>query len=228
MASNKLRTRITYTPEVVDQMNAPEIRAAYSKLRHIAYERVKRMEKYGYQNRKLYKKAQEELSGLPTMGGLTDADVAQLLLDTSAWLRNPLTKISVQQKKDRQIIKHLREKGYKFINKSNVYDFLEFLNDMSEAYKDKNYDYEKIVDVYNQAARLQIPETKLREEFKTFMANRKKLPDIKLTGNPNADSAAISEALGIRAQTTEKSKVKLPRGQKAEKKYNRKRGYGKR
>ena len=227
MASNKLRTRITYTPEVVDQMAAPEIRAAYSKLRHIAYERVKRMEKYGYQNRKLYKKAQEELYGLPTMGGLSDADVAQLLLDTSAWLRNPLTKISVQQKKDRQIIQHLREKGYKFINKSNVYDFLEFLNDMGEAYAEKNYDYEKIVDVYNQAARLQIPETRLRDEFETFMANRSKLPDVQLTGNPNADSAAISKALGIRVQTGEKSKVKLPRGQKAEMTYKRKRKYGK-
>lgn len=218
MASNKLRTRITYTPEVVDQMSAPEIRAAYSKLRHIAYERVKRMEKYGYQNRKLYKKAQEELSGLPTMGGLTDADVAQLLLDTSAWLRNPLTKISVQQKKDRQIIQHLREKGYKFINKSNVYDFLEFLNDMGEAYKEKNYDYEKIVDVYNQAARLDIPEEELRKHFEEFINARLSIRQLEPTGDRQADSENLAVALGIKKKPAPKGGLK----------YNRKRNYGKR
>lgn len=58
MASNKLRTRIVYTAEVVDQMSDKEVRAAYTSIRHIAVERQKRLQKYGYTGTRNAKEAE--------------------------------------------------------------------------------------------------------------------------------------------------------------------------
>lgn len=170
MASNKLRTRITYTSEAVDQMTFAEVKKAYTSIRHTAVERAKRLSKYGYTNTRAGKEA-ARLRQFPTLGDMTsEAEVRQMLLDTSKWLRNRYSKAGEVRKKNKEAIKSFREAGYGFVNESNIIDFLEFLDDMQETYADKNYEYEKIADAYEIAQKYQIPEDELRRDFESWMS----------------------------------------------------------
>lgn len=167
MASNKLRTRIVYTSEAVDQMSDAEVRKAYTSIRHIAVERAKRLKKMGYSNTEAGKMA--ERIGFPKISETTPEGLRQILLDTSLWLRRRSSMAGEVRKKNRQTVKSFQEMGYTFINETNVVDFLNFMNEVRETYADKNYDYAKIADAYELADRYQIPSDELLRDFDTWM-----------------------------------------------------------
>lgn len=212
MASNKLRTRITYTSEVVDQMTPQEVRSAYTKLRHIAKQRFDRLAKYGYQEYGVYKRAEKELKGLPKMAGRSDDEVAQLLLDTSRWLRDPRTKAGVTYKMDSKILNTLHDEGYDFINRKNLHEFLDYMNDLKDQMNEK-WDYEKIVQAFGQAKRLNVPVNVLKANFEKWMENQTKIEKIEATEDNSANLIAVQKAWA----PEKKGNVK----------YSRKRKYGK-
>lgn len=218
MASNKLRTRITYTSEVVDQMSASEVRAAYTKIRHIAVERFKRLERYGYTDRKAYQNAVLQLGSFPTIASIGDAELRQVLIDTSRWLRDPMSKAGKVRSRDIALVKTFRGMGYNFVSRSNINDFLNFLNEHQEAYQERNFDYHKIMQAYGEAERLNVPRDYLEQHFEEFLKNQKNLSRVEPTGDPQADSENLAVALGL------KKKPAPPGGLK----YKRKRNYGKR
>ena len=222
MASNKLRTRIVYTSEAVDQMSDAEVRKAYTSIRHIAVERAKRLSKYGYTNTRAGKEA-ARLRQFPGISGMSsDAEVRQMLLDTSKWLRNPFSKAAEVKKKNREVIKKFRDMKYEFVNESNIIDFLEFMDEMQETYADKNYEYTRIADAYEIAQKYQIPEEELRRDFELWMnkGTAKKLNKLGEGSSAEDVRAIISSAR--KKQQEEEFKAKAKAFQ------NRPRTYGKR
>lgn len=213
MASNKLRTRITYTSEVVDQMTPQEVRSAYTKLRHIAKQRFDRLAKYGYQDYVMYQRAEKELKGLPKMAGRSDAEVAQLLLDTSRWLRDPRSKAGVAYKMDTEILKTLHKEQYDFVTRENLHEFLDYLNDLKDQ-KDQKWDYEKVVEAYGQAKRLNVPVNVLKANFQKWMDNMKKIEKIEATEDNSANLIAVQKAWA----PEKKGKIKYARKPKYGKK----------
>lgn len=193
MASNKLRTRIVYTSEAVDQMTDAEVRKAYTSIRHIAVERAKRLAKYGYTNTKAGREA-ARLRDFPKLGEMTDAETRQMLLDTSVWLRNKYSKAAEVSKQNRKAMESFRKMGYEFINKENIVDFLNFMNEMQEAYADKNYDYAKIADAYEIAQKYQIPEEELKRDFESWMNKGGVVETVQKLGE-GASSEQISKVL---------------------------------
>lgn len=218
MASNKLRTRITYTSEVVDLMSAADVRSAYTSIRHIAKERLARLVKYNYTDRKAYQDAVRNMASFPAMKGLDDATIRQLLLDTSRWLRNPMTKAGAVRSRDIELVKTFRSMGYDFVNRQNINDFLNFLNEHQEAYQERNYDYHKIAQAYGDMVRLNVPRDYLEEHFEQFISAQKSIQRLEPTGDPRADSENLAVALGVKKKPAPKGGLK----------YNRKRNYGKR
>ena len=218
MASNKLRTRITYTSEVVDLMSAADVRSAYTSIRHIAKERLARLVKYNYTDRQAYKDAVLNMASFPAMKGLDDATIRQLLLDTSRWLRTPRTKAGAVRSRENQLLKKFRQMGYTFLNRENLYDALTFMNELQEAYEDKNWGSPKILEAVEQAFRLQVPPEYLKEHIEDFVKNREKIRKLEPTGDPRADSENLAVALGVKKKPAPKGGLK----------YNRKRNYGKR
>lgn len=169
MASNKLRTRIIYTSEAVDQMTYEEVKKAYTSIRHIAVERGKRLAKYGYTGTSAGKEA-ARLNYFPPIREMSsEAEVRQMLLDTSKWLRRRASKAAEVKKINKEKAKAFRNAGYEFINESNIADFLEFMGEMQEAYADKNYDYTRIADAWDLAQKYQIPEEEVRANFDDWM-----------------------------------------------------------
>lgn len=178
MASNKLRTRIVYTSEAVDQMTDAEVRKAYTSIRHIAVERFQRLGKYGFTNTQTYKDAAD--IGFPKLAHLTASEARQTLLDTSLWLRSPYSKVTRMQKRNREALSSFKEMHYDFLNMGNINDALNFLNDMLEKHDDLHYSYVTIMKAYDEAQRLNIPSSYLRDNFKAYMANLNKISNIAL------------------------------------------------
>lgn len=178
MASNKLRTRIVYTSEAVDQMTDAEVRKAYTSIRHIAVERFQRLGKYGFTNTQTYKEAAD--IGFPKLSHMSPSQARQTLLDTSLWLRSPYSKVTRMQKRNREALSSFKEMHYDFLNMGNINDALNFLNDMMEKHDDLHYSYVTIMKAYDEAQRLNIPAEYLRTNFKAYMANLDKISDIAL------------------------------------------------
>lgn len=176
MASNKLRTRIVYTSEAVDQMTDAEVRKAYTSIRHIAVERFQRLGKYGFTNTQTYKEAAD--IGFPKLSQMSPSQARQTLLDTSLWLRSPYSKVSKMKERNRKAAATFKEMGFNFINKSNINDALNFMNDMLEKHEDLHYSYVTIMQAYDEAQRLNIPQDYLRKNFYAYMKNLSKISEI--------------------------------------------------
>lgn len=176
MASNKLRTRIVYTSEAVDQMTDAEVRKAYTSIRHIAVERFQRLGKYGFTNTQTYKEAAD--IGFPKLSNMSPSQARQTLLDTSLWLRSPYSKVSKMNERNRKAASTFKDMGFNFINKNNINDALNFMNDMLEKHEDLHYSYVTIMQAYDEAQRLNIPKEYLRTNFDAYMKNLSKISDI--------------------------------------------------
>lgn len=176
MASNKLRTRIVYTSEAVDQMTDAEVRKAYTSIRHIAVERFQRLGKYGFTNTQTYKEAAD--IGFPKLSQMSPSQARKTLLDTSLWLRSPYSKVSKMNERNRKAAATFKEMGFNFINKSNINDALNFMNDMLEKHEDLHYSYVTIMQAYDEAQRLNIPQDYLRKNFYAYMKNLSKISEI--------------------------------------------------
>lgn len=176
MASNKLRTRIVYTSEAVDQMTDAEVRKAYTSIRHIAVERFQRLGKYGFTNTQTYKEAAD--IGFPKLSHMSPSQARQTLLDTSLWLRSPYSKVSKMNERNRKAASTFKEMGFNFINKSNINDAMNFMNDMLEKHEDLHYSYVTIMQAYDEAQRLNIPQEYLRKNFYAYMKNLSKISEI--------------------------------------------------
>lgn len=176
MASNKLRTRIVYTSEAVDQMTDAEVRKAYTSIRHIAVERFQRLGKYGFTNTQTYKEAAD--IGFPKLSHMSPSQARQTLLDTSLWLRSPYSKVSKMNERNRKAASTFKDMGFNFINKNNINDALNFMNDMLEKHEDLHYSYVTIMQAYDEAQRLNIPQDYLRKNFDAYMKNLSKISEI--------------------------------------------------
>lgn len=212
MASNKLRTRIVYTSEAVDQMSDAEVRKAYTSIRHIAVERAKRLSKYGYTNTAAAKEA-ARLRDFPTLASMTsEGEVRQMLLDTSRWLRNRFSKATEVKKSNKQKLKAFRDMGYEFLNEGNIVDFLNFLSEAQETYADKNYDYAKIADAYEIAQKYQIPANELLRDFDSWMSGETMKKIQKLGEGASADDVRkiISKKAAVKSAVRQRIADKKP------------------
>lgn len=204
MASNKLRTRIVYTSEAVDQMTDAEVRKAYTSIRHIAVERFQRLGKYGFTNTQTYKEAAD--IGFPKLSHMSPSQARQTLLDTSLWLRSPYSKVSKMNERNRKAASTFKDMGFNFINKNNINDALNFMNDMLEKHEDLHYSYVTIMQAYDEAQRLNIPQEYLRKNFYAYMKNLSKISDIVVDAEDRDKKTASKKVREIIAKEQKKAR----------------------
>lgn len=204
MASNKLRTRIVYTSEAVDNMTDAEVRKAYTSIRHIAVERFQRLGKYGFTNTQTYKEAAD--IGFPKLSRMSPSQARQTLLDTSLWLRSPYSKVSKMNERNRKAASTFKDMGFNFINKNNINDALNFMNDMLEKHEDLHYSYVTIMQAYDEAQRLNIPQEYLRKNFDAYMKNLSKISDIVVDAEDREGKTASKKVREIIAKEQKKAR----------------------
>lgn len=155
----------------ISKLDNKELRKEYSRQRSIANKRIKRLKAAGleYERKELF----------PTLSGLTASEVEKQLSDASKFLRRERTKVRVEKKYLQHEIAILNKKGYEWIDMSNIYDVIHFLEDMSKELGEKVYNSGDALDVFQEGERLNIPTDVLKENFNYFKENMSKLKEVK-------------------------------------------------
>lgn len=150
---------------------AADLRRAYSELRKIANKRLQRMEQQGLGTFGSYR--------FPKLSDLWDDDVPGALADVSRYLRDPRHTVRGEKKALDADIAKLHERGYDFIDRSNIYQFYDFMDQKRQEVGSKVFDSGSTIDVFNEAQRLKIPPKVLKKNFDYFLENIEKMENTK-------------------------------------------------
>lgn len=167
-----------YIPAAVryGYLELPEARAEYSRLRSAAVKRLERLsrtEGARYSAYQMYGK--EGFSPLPK--NATPAEVGRALADVYHFLEMRTSSISAIRESQRKALKTLNERGYTFINKSNIREFGEFMEAarQQKVASDNRGGSPVIVELYETVKRLQIPPEQVQRRFSYWLSKRKEL-----------------------------------------------------
>lgn len=172
-----------YDPEVYipaairyNYLSIQEARAEYSRLRSAAVKRLQRLsgtEGERYTAFRMYGK--EGFPSLPK--DATASEVGRALADVYHFLQMKTSSIGAIRASQREAVKTLQERGYDFINKSNIREFGEFMEAarQQKVASDNRGGSPVIVELYETAKRLQIPPEQIQRRFSLWLSKRKEL-----------------------------------------------------
>lgn len=178
-----------------------EARAEYSRLRSAAVKRLQRLsrtEGVRYSAYQMYGK--EGFAPLPK--NATPAEVGRALADVHHFLEMKTSSIGQIRESQRQALKTLQERGYTFVNKSNIREFGEF---MEAARQSKVVSANRggspiIVELYETVKRLQLHPEEVQRNFTAWLAKRGELDKLPTPqpGEKSLTPAQIRRKLGIK------------------------------
>lgn len=175
----------TYFPWQIERMSNSELRKEYSRLRSIANKRVIRL------------RGQElgrYVTKFPTLAEIQTSNkisLSSMLADVSYFLRSERTTVSGEKRFLNDFAEKMRHDGYGDLVTSieDIYNLIDFMEDMREKYSDKVFDSGDALDVLQQAQRLNIPYDKIAENYAEFATHLKDLEKIK----PSRSGAEFSQ-----------------------------------
>lgn len=156
-----------FRPSEIRKMGAKAINKAYSELRSVANKRIQRMTGQGLgRNKSLF----------PTIQQINETyygDVRSALADVSKFLKSPRTTVKGEKKFIREFKETMTEKGYGSLVETweDIYNMIDFMEDLREQYSDKLFDSGDALDVLQQGQRLNIPLNKLKDNYDVFASN---------------------------------------------------------
>ena len=152
-----------FTPWQIGQLTNKQIRQEYSRLRSTANKRLSRLQEAGLGSRGGYR--------FPVLKGRSNEQIAADLADVSRFLRDPRTTVTGEREFVKKEIGMLHERGYDFVNRTNFYDFIDFMESKREEVGNKLFDSGDAADVFNEGQRLKIPVEVLKKNFDFFADN---------------------------------------------------------
>lgn len=150
-----------YFPFQIREMSAKAVRSAYVKMRKAANQRLTRMERAGLGTKGSYR--------FPKVRDLSEDQMRKELADASRYMRDPRHTVPVERKFMRDELQRLHKKyGFNWINESNFYDFVDFMDDLREQYGNKAFDSGDAADVFNNSQKIGIDPEVVKEKFNYF------------------------------------------------------------
>lgn len=181
-----------------ENFSEAEMKREYSRLRDIAQKRLGRMGESEFARSSTY---QENVGKFPVLSTYTSkgkitakADFAYTFAKLARFVDNPLSLQRPQERAKKQQIRRLQESGYEFVNESNYWDFVRFMDDYkSDKRLAKMYDSDRVAQAYAAANRARVDPDKLLEEFEFFQkkTNQEYLKQWRRE-NPKADTSTMS------------------------------------
>lgn len=177
-----------YTPYQIEKMSDAAINKAYSQLRSIANKRLQRM-----QAQDIGKRAREGFR-FPTIKEVQESSkwsMESQLADVSRFLRSERTTVSGEKKFLNEFVEQMQEKGYGDLVKSydDIYNTIEFMDQMREQYSDKVFDSGDALDAYQHAQALGIPKEKIKDNIELFISHVDEFTNIQ----PNRNGKPIGQ-----------------------------------
>lgn len=175
----------TYFPWQIERMSNAELRKEYSRLRSIANKRVIRLRE---------QELGRYVTKFPTLAEIQSSNkvsVSSQLAEVSSFLRSERTTVSGEKRFLNDFAEKMRHDGYGDLVKSieDIYNLIDFMEDMRETYSDKVFDSGDALDVLQQAQRLNIPYDKIAENYVAFATHLKELEKVK----PSKSGRAFSQ-----------------------------------
>ena len=141
-----------YTPAELDNLmdikDDRSIRREYTRMRKEALRRLAILEREGVIN------YIDNVPEITSSRGQSIDYIFSELKDLNLLLKNNFTKISFVKKFEKDIIKTLHESGYMNIDSSNIRDFNRFMGKIKGVVDDKVLGSDRLAEVFDQAARL--------------------------------------------------------------------------
>ncbi len=172
-----------------------EMRREYSRLREIAQKRLGRMGESEFARSATYERNVGQfpkLSAYTEKGRITrKAEFSRRFAQLARFVESPLSTSRGQKAAQKQQIERLHESGYDFVNKSNYWDFVDFMNEYKSKKLDRVYDSDRVAQAYAAANKARVDPEKLLDEFEYFQQKtnqnalrqwRKDNPDVDTSG----------------------------------------------
>lgn len=194
-----------YIPAAVKYgyIDLSEARAEYSRLRSVAVKRLQRLsrtEGARYSAYQMYGK--EGFAPLPK--NATPAEVGKALADVHHFLELKTSSISQIRASQRQALRTLQDRGYSFVNKSNIREFGDFMEAARQAkvVSANRGGSPIIVELYETVKRLQIPVEEVQRNFAAWLNKRTELKAIPTPapGEKALTPEQIRRKLGIKTK----------------------------
>lgn len=158
-------------PAAIRALSNIELRKEYSRLRSVANKRLQRMKAAGL--------GDWQISQFPKLKGLSLSEIQGYAADVARFLRDPRSTISGEKAFVTEELNDLRQRGYDFINESNFYDFIRFMETERQKVSAKVFDSGAAVDVFNEGQRLNIPSDVLHKHFDFFLEHYQQMEEVK-------------------------------------------------
>lgn len=203
MAINYRYDPEVYIPAAIryGYLDISEARAEYSRLRSAAVKRLERLSRTEGRNYAAFKAyGKEGFAPLPK--NATASEVGRALADVHHFLELKTSSISQIRESQRQALRTLQERGYSFVNRSNIREFGEFMEAARQAkvVSSNRGGSPIIVELYETVKRLQLPPEEVQRNFTAWLNKRAELETIPAPrpGRKALTPAQIRRKLGIK------------------------------
>lgn len=217
-----------YIPAAVryGYLELSEARAEYSRLRSAAVKRLQRLSQSEgrlYSAYRMYGK--EGFATLPR--DATPAEVGRALADVYHFLEMKTSSLKEIRTSQKKALETLNQRGYTFLNKSNIREFGEF---MEAARQQKVVSSNRggspvIVELYETAKRLSLPPEQIQRNFSEWLRKKKQLEEMP-TPKPGEKTSldSVSARILIREGRKAHESGQAPKARKTQNAGKKKKG----
>ena len=161
-----------YFPFQIRDMDKKAVQHAYANMRKAANQRLTRMERAGLGVKGTWR--------FPKVRDLNEKQMREALAEASRYMRDPRHTVPGERKFMQDELRKLREEyGYDWIDESNFYAFVDFMDDLREQYGNKAFDSGDAADVFNNSQKIGIDPEVVKENFGYFAEHLAELERMK-------------------------------------------------
>lgn len=162
---------IAYTPRgwMYSDVSPLEIKNEYQRLRKVANERLRKLEKAGYSDLEVYKRFRSKFPEYSRIR--TNNALGIHLADAKHFLELQTSTVGGVHKVEKRILNSLHESGYTFVNKDNLRAFGDFMDAVRAKYKGLIYGSDQVADLYGASIKKGLNPSELLKDFEYWQEN---------------------------------------------------------
>lgn len=198
MSRNKRYFDDFYNPRSIqyalsDKEERANILRDYSEMRKTANRRLKNFVGTEWESSKQYKMNAGKFKKLADIK--SDTELAHLLTELHDFVTSSTSTVTGLKQQRNRTIETLHERGYTFINKGNLRQFGDFMEDVRQRHIASMYDSARLADVFHIAEKRGISPSALAERFSEYERQQAHLPPEKRNSLKRASSQELWEGL---------------------------------
>lgn len=178
---------------LADKEERANILRDYSEMRKLANRRLKNFEGTEWESSKQYQMNAGKYKKISDIKD--DTELAHLLTELHGFVMSATSTVTGLKQQRNRTIETLHERGYTFINKGNLRQFGDFMEDIRQRQLASLYDSARLADVFHMAEKKGINPEALAERFSDYEKQQAHLPPEQRNSLKRASSKELWEGL---------------------------------